>query len=186
MIINCYCTKEFAVYRRSAFSIIRLISPSLTLSLSHKGYLLHCSTLFHLLLLPVRESTLYNRWVNFSVMFRWYLKKVRRDIVDRTPPNSTPQCRLGGTSYWASVSFPTNSHFPSSLFFSATHTSSHHMDDDQDAYNAQQDDAPWPHDPNVFTESHGTLPVYLLVCSPDVTKAKKLTHCAFNTLVTCR
>lgn len=27
---------------------------------------------------------------------------------------------------------------------------------------------------------------YLLVCSPDVTKAKKLTHCAFNTLVTCR
>lgn len=88
--------------------------------------------------------------------------------------------------YWASVSFPTNSHFPSSLFFSATPTSSHHMDDDQDAYNAQEDDAPWPHDPNVFTESHSTLPVYLLVCSPDVTKAKKLTHCAFNTLVTCR
>lgn len=69
MIINCYCTKEFAVYRRSAFSIIRLISPSLTLSLSHQSYLLHCSTLFHLLLLSVRESTLYNRWVNFSVMF---------------------------------------------------------------------------------------------------------------------
>lgn len=91
MIINCYCTKEFAVYRRSAFSIIRLISPSLTLSLSHKSYLLHCSTLFHLSLLAVRESTSFNRWVNFSVMFRWYLKKVRRDIVDRTPPNSTLQ-----------------------------------------------------------------------------------------------
>lgn len=26
------------------------------------------------------------------------------------------------------------------------------MDDDQDAYNAQEDDAPWPHDPNVFTD----------------------------------
>lgn len=100
MIISCYCTKEFAVYRRLAFSIIRLISPSLPLSLSHKSYLLHCSTFFHLLLLlllAIRESTLFNRWINFSVMFRWYLRKVRRDIVDRTPPNSTPQFRLGGT-----------------------------------------------------------------------------------------
>lgn len=100
MIISCYCTKEFAVYRRLAFSIIRLISPSLHLSLSHKSYLLHCSTFFHHHhLLAIEESTLFNRWINFSVMFRWYLylRKVRRDIVDRTPPNSTPQFRLGGT-----------------------------------------------------------------------------------------
>lgn len=100
MIISCYCTKEFAVYRRLAFSIIRLISPSLPLSLSHKSYLLHCRTFFLLLLLlllPIRESTSFNRRINFSVMFRWYLRKVRRDIVDRTPPNSTPQFRLGGT-----------------------------------------------------------------------------------------
>lgn len=118
MIINCYCTKEFAVYRRSAFSIIRLISPSLTLSLSHKGYLLHCSTFFHLFLLcRIRESTLYNRWVNFSVMFRWYLKKVRRDIVDRTPPNSTPQFRLGGTGTGPRFLFPP-------IFISLLHSSS--------------------------------------------------------------
>lgn len=99
------------MYRRSAFSIIRLISPSLTLSLSHKRYLLHCSALSHLLLLlllvhPIRESTSFNRWVNFSVMFRWYLKKVRRDIVDRTPPNSTPQFRLGGTGTGPRLLFP--------------------------------------------------------------------------------
>lgn len=118
MIINCYCTKEFAVYRRSAFSIIRLISPSLTLSLSHKSSLLHCSTQFHHhLLLPVRESTLFNRWVNFSVMFRWYLKKVRRDIVDRTPPNSTPQFRLGGTGTGPRLLFPP-------IFISLLHSSS--------------------------------------------------------------
>lgn len=107
MIISCYCTKEFAVYRRLAFSIIRLISPSLPLSLSHKSYLLHCSTLFHLFLLRrIRESTSFNRWVNFSVMFRWYLKKVRRDVDDRTPPNSTPQFRQGGTGTGPRLLFP--------------------------------------------------------------------------------
>lgn len=119
MIINCYCTKEFAVYRRSAFSIIRLISPSLTLSLSHKSSILHCSTFFHLLLLlllrRIRESTSFNRRVNFSVMFRWYLKKVRRDIVDRTPPNSTPQFRLGGTGTGPRFLFPP-------IFISLLHT----------------------------------------------------------------